>query len=130
MNLLLDTHAFLWWTSEPERLPLSLVGLLRSPDNKLFLSAAVSWEVAIKTGIGKLTLKQPWESIVQKEIEQNGTRVLPITLDHTFTLRKLAPLHKDPFDRMLLAQAMAENLILVTDDSLVRRYPDVKTKWD
>lgn len=129
MNILLDTHTFIWWACEPEHLPENLVNTFRKPINSLVLSTASSWEVQIKIGIGKLNLTESWETIVLREIEKNAFRILPIQLEHTFTLKSLPPVHKDPFDRMLISQALTENLIIATNDRFIRRYDSVQTVW-
>lgn len=129
MNLLLDTHTFIWWSCNPEKLPPNLLNLLKNPINTLFLSTASSWEVQIKIGIGKLSFTEDWEKIVTREIENNFIQIVPISLEHTFTLKKLPPIHKDPFDRMLIAQVLTENFIIATNDSFIKQYPDIQTVW-
>lgn len=127
MRYLLDTHVFLWWACEPEKISEKIALLIRNRENEILFSTASSWEVQIKAGIGKLSFSDEWENIVSREIEKNGFQVLPVTLQHTFALKDLPPLHKDPFDRMLIAQALAEGLTLVTDDKFIRQYPGVQT---
>jgi len=126
---LLDTHTFLWWTGEPARLPTAVLGILRSPDSSLLLSTASAWELQIKVGLGKLQLDVALEEIIDREIAENGLALLPIELAHIIALGALPPLHRDPFDRMLIAQARAEDLVLVSGDGLVRAYPDVAVLW-
>jgi PIN domain nuclease of toxin-antitoxin system len=130
MRILLDTHTFLWWISSPDLLPKTLFDSLMNNDNEIWLSTASSWEVEIKAGLGKLKLHEKWEDILQREIECNSLQILPIHLFHTFKLKNLQPLHKDPFDRMLIAQAMAENMVIASKDSLIRQYDGVITLWD
>ncbi len=129
MNLLLDTHTFIWWSCNPEKLPLNLLNLLKNPVNTLFFSTASTWEVQIKIGIGKLSFTEDWEKIVTREIENNFIQIVPISLEHTFVLKKLPPIHKDPFDRMLIAQVLTENFTIATNDSLIKQYPDIQTVW-
>jgi len=129
MNLLLDTHTFIWWSCNPEKLPSNLLSLLKNPGNTLFLSTASTWEVQIKIGIGKLSFTEDWEKIVTREIKNNFIKIIPITLAHTFTLKKLPPIHKDPFDRMLIAQVLTENFTIATNDSFIKQYPDIQTIW-
>ena len=130
MKILLDTHTFLWWCSDFSKLPAHLLQQLQSPQNECLLSVVSSWEVLIKTGLGKLTLADRWDTIVHKEVTQNAFTILPIHLKHTFLLQKLPPLHRDPFDRMLIAQAMSENLTIASKDKFIRQYSDVQTIWD
>jgi PIN domain nuclease of toxin-antitoxin system len=127
---LLDTQAFLWWTSDPERLPGRLFTILNEPESKLLLSVASCWEMQIKIGIGKLVLAEGMERLVEREIEVNALEILPIGFTHTSELRNLPPLHKDPFDRMLIAQAKVESLALVSGDEIIKRYPDIVLLWD
>ena len=129
MSYLLDTHTLIWWATEPYRIPERTTAILRDPQNELYFSAASSWEVQIKIGIGKISFSQPWEIIVERETEKNSLIILPVTLEHTFILAKLPSLHKDPFDRMLIAQALTNNLTIVTNDRFIRSYPDVETVW-
>lgn len=129
MKLLLDTHVFIWWTCDPDTIPAQTLKALQNSSNEVFFSSAVSWEVQIKLAIGKITFREPWETIVRREVEKNSFRVLPVTLEHTFSLQNLPPIHKDPFDRMLIAQALTEECILVTNDTLISDYPDVAILW-
>jgi PIN domain nuclease of toxin-antitoxin system len=129
MEILLDTHTFLWWSLQPEKLPPIVMQALQDPGNRIFFSAVSSWEAQIKIGLGKLVLHESLRKIVEREIVQNNWEVLPVTLHHTWQLEKLPPLHKDPFDRLLIAQALTENLVLATRDPLICAYPDLKTLW-
>ena len=130
MKILLDTHVFLWWVSEPEKLPDSMLQHLIDPDIRVFLSVATSWEVQIKIGIGRLELKDQWKNIVQTQVKKNFIEVLNITLEHTWALQGLDPLHKDPFDRLLIAQSLCESLVLVSKDPLIHQYPQVSVLWE
>jgi PIN domain nuclease of toxin-antitoxin system len=130
MRLLLDTHSFLWWTGAPERLPSSVRAALLEPANQLYLSAASSWEIQIKTALGRLELSRRLRSIVEREISRNGLRLLPITFDHTQHLGGFGRLHRDPFDRILMAQAVAEEMTLVSGDTQVHRYGGVSLLWE
>ncbi len=130
MRALLDTHVFLWWATDPDRLPGTVVDLCRSVQTELYLSAASSWEVQIKQRIGKLRLSDPWREIVEREVTQNGVNLLPITFAHTYRLGKIPPLHRDPFDRLLLAQSIVEEASLVTGDTKLHRYPDAPIIWE
>ncbi|OHE64979.1 MAG: hypothetical protein A2Z99_18100 [Treponema sp. GWB1_62_6] len=130
MNILLDTHAFLWWTGDQDRLPAELLRIMRLPETRLVLSVASSWEAMIKIGLGKLKTDEKWNEIVAREIRENALAILPVKLEHTYTLHGLPPLNRDPFDRMLIAQSICENLTLATGDPLIRNYPDAKTIWE
>lgn len=117
-RLLLDTHALLWWLQGDERLGSMMVDQVSDPINQVFVSAASTWEISIKRGLGKLTAPEDMSSV----IEENGFLELPITLFHGDQAGSLPDIHKDPFDRMLIAQAQAEGLVLVTHDSTIKSY--------
>jgi PIN domain nuclease of toxin-antitoxin system len=118
MKLLLDTHALLWWDGGDSRLPEALHRAIASPRNQVFVSAVTVWEIAIKRASGKLTFTQS----VGKVIEDQGFLPLPITVEHAECAGALPPLHRDPFDRLLVAQAQLEGLVLVTVDDQILRY--------
>ena len=126
MKYLIDTHIFIWWACNPEKLPDNIISIISNKKNTVYLSAASSWEVQIKINLGKITFTDEWENIVMREIEKNSFTVLPVQLSHTFALKKLPHLHRDPFDRILIAQALAEDLTVLTGDSLISSYPGVK----
>jgi len=128
-GFLLDTHTFLWWAIEPEKLPAGVLAALRDPGTRIVFSAVSSWEAQIKVGLGKLVLKEPLQIIVERELIQNHWEVLPVYLQHTWKLKELPPLHKDPFDRLLVAQALAEDLTIVTKDPLVTMYSGLTILW-
>lgn len=127
---LLDTHTFLWWSLEPDKLPLPVVEMLIDARSRVVFSVVSSWEAQIKVGLGKLELTEPLQTIIEPELVRNRWEVLPIHLRHTWALADLPPLHRDPFDRLLIAQAKAESLALVTKDPWIRTYPGVETVWD
>ena len=118
MKLLLDTHAFLWWDANDARLPVSLRSAISSPQNDVFISAATVWEIAIKRASGKLIFGRP----VGKSIAKYGFLSIPITVEHAECAGGLPQLHRDPFDRLLVAQAQLEGLVLVTVDEQILRY--------
>lgn len=122
MKLLLDTHAFIWWDREPERLPPRVYSACENPDNQLYLSVASVWEMQIKVGVGKLSFQQPLSDIIENQKNENGLTILPVNLPHVWQLATLPSHHNDPFDRMLVAQAMAEKMALVTADRHIARY--------
>jgi PIN domain nuclease of toxin-antitoxin system len=122
MNLLLDTHVWLWWQMMPERLEKQVRAIIEDPANTVYLSAASSWEMAIKIAAGRLELPEPVEEMVPKTLLQDDFRALPIHNQHTFELLRLPMHHRDPFDRILIAQARADGLTLVTDDEKIMAY--------
>ena len=121
MNLLLDTRLLLWAASAPERLPAKARGLLLAAENQLLFSSASLWEISIKRGIGRTDFnvdpRRLWRMLLV-----NGYRELPITCEHTIAANDLPPLHKDPFDRILVAQTRVESLLLLTVDKAVAKY--------
>lgn len=121
MNLLLDTHALLWWMNSSRQLGRRTLAKLKDPKNNVWISAVCIWEVSIKTRIGRLKLDAPFEERIEIELEQ-GFRALPVTLAHAFAVDELPLHHADPFDRMLIAQARCESLTLVTVDPLMNAY--------
>ena len=127
MKLLLDTHVFIWWDSEPGRISTSAMAALRDPANSIFLSVASVWEMVIKVQIGKLILRQPLADIVAAQ-QANGITVLAVELGHSLALERLAAIHKDPFDRLLIVQSVVEDMELVSVDQTFAGYP-VRTLW-
>lgn len=117
MNLLLDTHVVLWWRADVARLPNAVRGEIVAAD-AVFVSVASAWEIAIKQALGKVELPESFA----RGVERSGFARLPITFEHAEAAAQLPPLHRDPFDRMLVAQAMAEGLRLVTMDSKLAEY--------
>jgi PIN domain nuclease of toxin-antitoxin system len=128
MRLLLDTHVFIWWDSEPAKLSPRVLALCQDRGNTLLLSVASAWEIQVKMQLGKLKLHVPLSHLIQGQQETNALEILPITLDHVLALDGLPTHHKDPFDRLLLAQSTVEDLILVSKDSEFTNYP-VKVIW-
>lgn len=128
MKFLLDTHAFLWWDANAEQLPDSLVKTLQDPAHEITLSVVSAWEMQIKAALGKLELRTPLSTLIGEQREKNGLGVLPVSLEHVLTLEKLGNHHKDPFDRLLIAQASVEGLTLVSKDEVFRHY-DVPLFW-
>ncbi len=122
MRFLLDTHLLLWAAGEPNRLAPATRTLLDDPLNELLFSAASLWEVAIKRGLGRPDFRvEP--RVFRRGLLDNGYREIPITSAHAVALDALPPLHRDPFDRILLAQALTEGIVLLTSDPDVARYP-------
>src|SRR5437870_2947337 len=113
MKGLLDTHTFIWWDSDPSKLSATALTFLRDPANTLLLSVVSVWEILIKLQLGKLTLGLPIRTIVAQQ-QVNGVQILPVTLDHVLAVEGLPMPHKDPFDRLLVAQANTEGAKLVS----------------
>lgn len=122
MKLLLDTHILLWAANEPERLSTQAIALLEDPDNELLFSAASLWEISIKNGLGRDDFKVD-ARLLRRGLLDNGYLELPITSAHAVFVESLPAIHKDPFDRILVAQATAEGITLVTADAMVAKYP-------
>ena len=122
MRLLLDTHVLLWWHDQPARLTATASSAITDLGNDVFLSVVNGWEIQIKAQLGKLTLPKPLRVIFQEEQATNGFRLLPVTLEHVYALDSFPLHHLDPFDRLLIAQAHQEGLILVTHDPQFSAY--------
>lgn len=121
MKLLLDTQVLLWAAGQPERLSPAARRLLSDPRHELLFSAASLWEIAIKRGLGRSDFRvEP--RVLRRGLLDNGYVELPITSDHAVSVDSLSALHKDPFDRLLLAQALCEGITLVTADSQLAKY--------
>lgn len=128
MKLLLDTHCFLWWFANDPRLGEHARDLVGDGENEVFLSAASSWEIAIKVSLGKLTLPEPPEQYVPSRLATQDIRGLAIEHAHALRVSALPPLHTDPFDRMLVAQAQLEKLSVLTVDEKIAAY-DIEAIW-
>ena len=122
MKLLLDTHIFIWWADQPEKLSPTALSALEDETNELLLSVASVWEMQIKIQLGKLKLSLPLKEIVKNQQETNNLIVSPGVLTHVLALDTLPFHHKDPFDRLLIAQSIEEELTIVTADSHFSAY--------
>ena len=122
MRILLDTQCWLWMLSAPERLSAPARERLTAPQHDLFLSAASAWEIAIKHSIGRLTLPMGPAEYVRSRLERSRTQPLAITHDHALQVATLPPHHRDPFDRLLIAQAQIERLVIMTADRQFSAY--------
>jgi PIN domain nuclease of toxin-antitoxin system len=126
--VLLDTQCWLWMVADPDRLSRSARGIVASDEHELFLSSASSWEIAIKHGLGKLTLPAPPPEFVPTRMRLTRVLPLPVTHAHACGVTELPWHHRDPFDRLLVAQARIESLSLLTADRQLRPY-DVPIVW-
>jgi len=129
VKLLLDTHSFIWSLTQPDRLSATARSLLSSRQNDVLLSTVVVWEIAIKAALGKLPVQPHIRSWLPKYIQALGYRVLPVDLSHAVALEDLPAHHRDPFDRLLIAQARVEQATLVSRDAILARY-DVPVIWN
>lgn len=125
MNYLLDTHAFIWWLEDSTELSATARKVISNPENRIFMSHASLWELAIKISIGRLVF--PLASI-ETELQQNGFEMLAIKTSHIICSATLPEHHRDPFDRMLVAQSQIENITLITFDKQVQAY-DLMWEW-
>ncbi|CAD5915791.1 type II toxin-antitoxin system VapC family toxin [Planktothrix rubescens] len=123
MKILLDTHIFLWFISGDTQLSTNLQDAIRDPDNEVYLSAVSIWEAIIKYQLGKLPLPESPETYLPKQRDLHQIASLALDESSVMQLTKLPPLHRDPFDRMLICQSLQNGLTIVTVDSAVRAYP-------
>ena len=128
MKIIFDTHAFIWWDSNLMRLSDHALRLCQDPSHTLILSAASVWEMQIKLQLGKLRLQLPLSEIIATQQETNHLEILPVHLHHIMALEILPMYHKDPFDRLLAAQANVEGAILLSCDQVFTHYP-VNVVW-
>ncbi len=126
-QFLLDTHALIWFLEGDSQLSTSAKNIILDTDNELFVSVASLWEMAIKISIGKLTLNQPLEQVIQRLPSQYIT-ILPIEIPHVLSIKTLPFYHKDPFDRILIAQSLTENFSIISIETIFDQY-SVKREW-
>ena len=127
-DFLLDTHTFIWWADEPEKLSRAALSVSEDENNRLFLSDVSVWEIQIKVQLGKIKLKLPLPDLIESQQSDNGLEILRITTEHILALDGLPFHHKDPFDRLLIAQSIIEDLTIVTIDLEFSTYP-AKLVW-
>ena len=127
MDLLLDTHVILWFFENDARLSKTAIDAINNPKNKKYVSIASIWEAGIKCSLGKLKLKGSFDNFIET-IDDNGFLLMEITTEHIKTTMRLPYHHRDPFDRMLIAQSISEGLYLMTDDEYVSKY-DISPIW-
>jgi PIN domain nuclease of toxin-antitoxin system len=128
MKVLLDTHAFLWWITDDQRLSLRAREIISEGENEVFVSAATGWEIAIKAQIGRLGLPTELQQFIVEQLKVNAIKSLPIEMRHALHISTLPAHHRDPFDRMLVAQAQLENLPILSTDPDIGKY-EVTIIW-
>ena len=128
MRVLLDTHCWLWMHAQPERFSPAARALIEDTGTQLFFSAASAWEIAVKYALGRLPLPLPPAEYVPSRMERGDTAPLPVTHEHALRVANLPPHHRDPFDRLLVAQCQAERLRFLTRDPQIQRY-DIEVIW-
>lgn len=128
MRLLFDTHAFIWWAEEPTKLSPQVFAACKDRSNQLLLSIASIWEIQIKHQLGKLNLKLSLFNLIQEQQQRNNIEILLVDLPHILELEQLPLHHRDPFDRLLIAQARIEGMTLLSNDSTIAQYA-VQRLW-
>ena len=128
MRVLLDTSAFLFFITDSEKLSVEARNILANMENELVLSIAGLWEIAIKASLGRLELLRPFEKLIPEQLKENEISILPIELNHLAILTKLPFHHRDPFDRLIIAQSIAEGYPIITCDSSFSGYP-IEVIW-
>lgn len=128
MKILLDTHAFLWWITNDPRISSKVSEIMADGLNELYLSAASIWEIAIKSQLGRLKLPENPDIYLTEQMAFNAVQSLSITIYHAFRIYSLPDIHKDPFDRIIIAQALSENMPVLTRDGNIPKY-GIQTIW-
>lgn len=128
MNLLLDTHTFLWFIAGDTSLSGTARSAIEDENNNRYLSAASLWEIAIKVSIGKIELSEPFETLIPEQLSENGIELLDISVEHTALITSMPFHHRDPFDRLIAAQAKVEQMTLVSVDDIFHLY-EVDRIW-
>lgn len=127
MRLLLDTHAFLWWISDDKKLTRRARRAIAEPSNEVLFSAVSAWEIVLKASLGRLDLPEPAD-FIPEQLDANAFNILPLHLSHALAVDGLPDHHRDPFDRLLVGQALSETIPIVSGDSQVARYP-IRVIW-
>ena len=128
MKYLMDTHAFLWFVSDDNRLSSKAKSIIKNNNNEIYFSAASAWEISIKSKLGRMKLGEDLGSFIIEQLTANSFGPLAITISHSLYTEKLPQIHKDPFDRMMISQSKVENMVLITGDKKIREYK-VSTVW-
>jgi len=127
MDLLLDTHSLIWFLNGDEKLSIRAKSAIEDPKNSKIVSIASIWEIAIKISLGKFKFSKGFKHFLDM-VEDNGFEILPITFEHAIELSTLEFIHRDPFDRLLISQSIADKLLIVTKDDNIKRYK-IETIW-
>jgi len=128
VKVLLDTHVLLWYYLDDPQLSATARAAIQNPENSIFISAASHWEIAIKLSIGKYTLHAPFGTFIQEAVYDNGFRFLPFEPQHSAAMIGLPFHHRDPFDRFIVAQAVVEDMPIVSVDAILNNYP-IRRLW-
>ena len=128
MKYLLDTHAFLWFVLDDKRISTTAKSIIKDSKNEIFFSAASAWEIAIKMKLNRLRIKGNLEPFIIEQLSTNNIVPLSITIYHSLYIEQLPQIHKDPFDRIIIAQSIVENLQLISTDKNIRKY-NIKVVW-
>ena len=128
MNVLLDTHAFIWWVLDDPQLSSTAKAMIADPTNIIYLSVVSAWEIIIKERTGKLSLPEPPETYILSRLTSNRFMTLAVEMKHVLQIASLPEYHRDPFDRLLIAQSQVENIPLLTVDHLISQY-SVNVIW-
>jgi PIN domain nuclease of toxin-antitoxin system len=129
VRVLIDTHIFIWYVQNSDRLPSSITAIINDGRNDILLSIASVWEMAIKQSTGKLNLGTPYASFIAEQMRLNSMELLPVRLEHLELITTLPLHHRDPFDRLLIAQSIVEDILLISADSVFSLYP-VQRMWE
>ncbi len=127
MNYLLDTHTIIWFLNGDDKLSIKSKEIIENQENFKFVSIATVWEIAIKISLDKFKFDKGFKKFLDL-IEDNGFEIIPISFDHALTVSTLKFIHRDPFDRLIISQALTDNLTIITKDEYIEKY-DVKTTW-
>ncbi len=128
MILLLDTHTFIWYVTDNSRLSNQVLELINDENNEILLNIASLWEIAIKQNLGKLSFNQPFEIFITQQLNLNNFRLLDIKISHVAFVAALPLHHRDPFDRILIAQSIVENILILSADKIFDAYP-IERLW-
>jgi PIN domain nuclease of toxin-antitoxin system len=129
VRVLIDTHIFIWYVQSSDRLPSSVIAMINDGRNDILFSIASVWEMAIKQSSGKLNLGNPYSSFIAEQMRLNSMELLPVRLEHLDLITTLPLHHRDPFDRLLIAQAIVEDIVIISADSAFSLYP-VQRMWE
>lgn len=128
MKALLDTHTFLWWITDDPKISSTVSHIIKNPDNEIFFSTASAWEISIKSRLNRIKLTQMPDIFIPDQLQKNYFQILPIQLNHALKEFSLPTIHNDPFDRILIAQSITEDIPLLTADTKMKKY-EVNIIW-